>query len=174
MRYAWYILCCPNFQDIGKYTSCTRLEAFHKVCLDGEGIYIDSKRTWTIYFQLEKKFCSLLPSEFWIFIHPDRNYLILDNYKNKIIRIVSKPWLGTCCFCEWANAVNEGCSREFHKNCFIQKAVAMKYFLGKVLRKYLLLSNYYFFKQPDRVLLFWKHALIRIKRFKLHQIDWEN
>ena len=64
MRYAWYILCCPNFQDIGKYTSCTRLEAFHKVCLDGEGIYIDSKRTWTIYFQLEKKFCSLLPSEF--------------------------------------------------------------------------------------------------------------
>ena len=32
----------PNFLDIGKNTSCTILEAFDKVCLQLEGVYVDS------------------------------------------------------------------------------------------------------------------------------------
>ena len=32
----------PNFLDIGKNTSCTILEAFDKVCLQLEVVYVDS------------------------------------------------------------------------------------------------------------------------------------
>lgn len=83
-----------KFMYIGENTSCTWLEAFHKVCVEGKEVYISSSvnaqdpslSDWKckfIHFSVLYTFHSTL--EVLNSTHNEKNVRILDNYENKII-----------------------------------------------------------------------------------------
>ena len=59
--------------------------------VQGNGLYIDSisLSNWGGKFFFSSQHCTqfILPSEFWISIHNDRYWPILDNYENEIVWI---------------------------------------------------------------------------------------
>ena len=78
--------------NIGKNTSYTKSETFHKMYVQGDecsSMHINN--FFPIgnenFFSSQHRTYFILSSEFRIFIHNNRNCPILDNYENKIIRI---------------------------------------------------------------------------------------
>ena len=83
-----------KFMYVGENTSCTGLEAFHKVCVEGEGLYISSSinaqdsslSDWKCKF-IHLSVLYTFHSTLGVLnsTHNEKNVLILDNYENKII-----------------------------------------------------------------------------------------